>query len=167
LKTKQAVSQLHLRDSLFFYLIEYLVLQGTACGVLVHVAANDQNTLNKAPDACYTAGNQREDKLDHSLLGKAKIEVVNAVRTQEDAQQTCNQLGFQLAAYVCGLGVGGTAASAAYNGTGSGLIAAVGAKTVACSFLEAALLTCNGLGGQFFSAILTKHGDVPAFSSVF
>ena len=48
-----------------------------------------------------------------------------------------------------------------------GLIAAVGAKTVAGSFLEAALLTCNGLGGQFFSAILTKHGDVPAFSSVF
>ena len=102
-----------------------------------------------------------------AVFGKAQIEVMNTESAQENTQQTCRQLRLCFSAHgVCRSRIGGASASSANNGTGSGLVAAVGAKTVAHSFLEAALLASNCLGGQLFSAILTKHEYVPAFSSV-
>ena len=67
------------------------VLQRDALGILVDVAAQDQNALDEAPDGADTEA-QRQHQLRDGLAGEAQIEVVRAYAAQQNAQQPGGQL---------------------------------------------------------------------------
>ena len=133
----------------------HLISQGVAIGVLIDIAAEDQDAFDEAPDRSNTA-TEAQQNLRDALAGVAQIEIMDAQATQQDAQQT----GYQLA---LGIGVGngclGSSKTAvgANSGTGRHRLAAVGAVGQAGALCHAAVQTDGCVGIDGIAAILTIH----------
>lgn len=141
-----------------------LVLERNALCILVDVAAEDHDSLDKSPnsadkrsDSAKHNANCSQKQLSNRFSRIAEIEVMNSPRANQNTQNSCRNLGFLLRGIHLCCGCRGATASTANNRLGHQLISAVGAKASAGSFLESAHLARDVLGLQLISAILTKH----------
>ena len=67
-------------------------------GVGVHVADEDHDPLDEAPDAEQAAGDDAGDDLDDALLGVAQVEAVDAEAAEQDAEDAGHHLLLRLPA---------------------------------------------------------------------
>ena len=94
--------------------------------------------VDQSPDAAADAGAQGQNDLQDTILAVAQVEIVDTDTAQEEAQQSCNQLGLLLAVNNgCSRGLS-VAAGSADSCAGSYGVAAVMAEVVAIAQLIAA-----------------------------
>ena len=135
-----------------------------AVDAVLGIAYEDEDALNKAPNAADTAGDNVDDDLNNGTLGLAKVEVVYAVGTQKDAEKTGGQLGLGALAKACVSLDQRTSAIDAHS-----LTRLNGSATLSAIMLTGAdgkaALSANGRAlYTLIAAILTKHDESLLYS---